>query len=383
MIYKETNFFGDPSLSYQWYTQEAPIVTTNATTNIRDTSATLNGYLQDDGGEDCSIWFEWGSTIAYGNNTINQTKTTGNLFNSTVTNYSHEYFDGGFTNSHGVWGPDMYLGQVFTVGTVGANETFDITGAAVKCWRTGTVGNINISISAVNETGYPNLSDILTNTTVNASSWATNPGDGTGTWYNISLPSATLNKGESYYLYWQVPSGDGGNTLYWNQNGSNGYTGGNIIYTYDLGADGWTKYANHDLLFKVYGTLSPDTLYHYRAVANNSNSTVYGSDFTFSTTKTIQFISIDDQGNGSLITSPNPTFNWTTITNTSNYWLQISNDSSFTNLAVNLTNINLYNYPAYCTANTTTISFTLPPSQSLTTYRQYYCRVIPLTRSTS
>jgi hypothetical protein len=36
-----------------------PVITTNETTQITNTSATLTGYLLDDGGGPCSVWFEW------------------------------------------------------------------------------------------------------------------------------------------------------------------------------------------------------------------------------------------------------------------------------------------------------------------------------------
>jgi hypothetical protein len=45
----------------------SPTVITNSTTNITTSSATLNGFLSNDGGENCSVWFEWGETVSYGN----------------------------------------------------------------------------------------------------------------------------------------------------------------------------------------------------------------------------------------------------------------------------------------------------------------------------
>ena len=46
-----------------------PNVTTNISTGIGRFNATLNGFLIDDGGEPCDIWFEWGKTTSYGNTT--------------------------------------------------------------------------------------------------------------------------------------------------------------------------------------------------------------------------------------------------------------------------------------------------------------------------
>ena len=46
-----------------------PTVQTNDATQITGDSAKLNGYLASDGGEACSVRFQWGLTASYGNNT--------------------------------------------------------------------------------------------------------------------------------------------------------------------------------------------------------------------------------------------------------------------------------------------------------------------------
>jgi len=62
-----------------------PTVTTDEATAIRPTSATLNGTLDADGGEACDCGFEWGETIAYGNTTPTQSRTTGQTFAQIIT----------------------------------------------------------------------------------------------------------------------------------------------------------------------------------------------------------------------------------------------------------------------------------------------------------
>ncbi len=58
-------YSSDPVLGLELETVEGipiptkPIVTTNETTEVTNTSAKLWGYLFDDGKENCSIWFEW------------------------------------------------------------------------------------------------------------------------------------------------------------------------------------------------------------------------------------------------------------------------------------------------------------------------------------
>ena len=90
----------------------------------------------------------------------------------------------------------------------------------------------------------------------------------------------------------------------------------------------------------------------------------------------IEFISIDDGTNGTTINSINPTFNYTLIADTSEDWLQFANDSAFTDLVVNITDINEYNYPSEYDANETRVSFTLPVANSLQVIdKTYYCRV--------
>ena len=89
-----------------------------------------------------------------------------------------------------------------------------------------------------------------------------------------------------------------------------------------------------------------------------------------------QFIYIDGGTNGTTGYSATPTFNWTIDTNAIHYWLHIANDSAFTDLVVNITNINEYTYPSEYDSNTTRVSFTLPTANSLQVIdKTYYCRV--------
>ena len=62
---------------------DIPTVVTNSTTEIAQTNVTLNGYLLDDAGGSCTVWFEWGKVGTYGNRTENQTTTEGS-FHDTV-----------------------------------------------------------------------------------------------------------------------------------------------------------------------------------------------------------------------------------------------------------------------------------------------------------
>jgi len=61
-----------------------PIVTTDPATEVGQTTATLNGTLEADGGEACDCGFEYGETTAYGTTTVTQSKTTGETFSQEV-----------------------------------------------------------------------------------------------------------------------------------------------------------------------------------------------------------------------------------------------------------------------------------------------------------
>jgi len=47
--------------------------------------ADLNGTLDDDGGGACDCGFEWGETVAYGNTTPTQSRTTGQTFAQAIS----------------------------------------------------------------------------------------------------------------------------------------------------------------------------------------------------------------------------------------------------------------------------------------------------------
>lgn len=62
-----------------------PTCSTDPPTPIASRQSTLNGYLDDDGGDACDCGFEWGETIAYGNVTPTQSRTTGQSFAQTIS----------------------------------------------------------------------------------------------------------------------------------------------------------------------------------------------------------------------------------------------------------------------------------------------------------
>jgi len=60
-------------------------LTTDPATAREKTAATLNGTLDDDGGEFCDCGFEYGETTAYGTTTPTEGKETGETFSQDLT----------------------------------------------------------------------------------------------------------------------------------------------------------------------------------------------------------------------------------------------------------------------------------------------------------
>jgi len=100
----------------------------------------------------------------------------------------------------------------------------------------------------------------------------------------------------------------------------------------------------------------------------------YTTGFTPSSDSPI-FISIDGEGNQTTINTSTPTFIWNITENTIQYNLQISTDSTFTSLVLNLTDINEFTYPTYYSTDASNITFTIPPASALSSFGLYYCRV--------
>jgi hypothetical protein len=92
-------------------TGTTPLVATKAATAVLSTTATLNGYLADDGGASCIVRFEWGTDTSYGNTTGPQYKNTGHYFSQGIaglTPGTEYHFRAKATNIFGTtYGLDM------------------------------------------------------------------------------------------------------------------------------------------------------------------------------------------------------------------------------------------------------------------------------------
>jgi hypothetical protein len=87
------------------------------------------------------------------------------------------------------------------------------------------------------------------------------------------------------------------------------------------------------------------------------------------------FISIAGASNESTIYDRTPTFNWSAVSGAFLYQLQVANDTAFTDLVVNLNDINATNYPSHYSESGGVVSFILPDANDLTyTNKTYYTR---------
>lgn len=89
----------------------------------------------------------------------------------------------------------------------------------------------------------------------------------------------------------------------------------------------------------------------------------------------ISFISIDGGVNGTEVFVPNPIFKWTLVNDTISYQLQISRNIGFTDIVVDIVNINEVSYPFEYSNTTSVVTFVLPAAYSLPDITTYYTRV--------
>jgi hypothetical protein len=84
----DLNQWSDDSALAKAVVFESSVITNNAT-NILSRTATLHGYLDDDGGEPCKVWFEYGETESYGDITSYQYKSSNESFSVNISGLKH------------------------------------------------------------------------------------------------------------------------------------------------------------------------------------------------------------------------------------------------------------------------------------------------------
>jgi len=271
-----------------------PIVTTNKTTGIRTTNATLHGYISSNGSTSIlSSGFQYGTTDSLGSTVSNSTT----MFEYTTTSGTY----------YGL-SPTRQLAQTFKVGWSGPNISHYITGMRFYMYSPfGPPGTLTASLYISNNTGCP-TGAILATGSINANNIGA-----TVHWraVNFTVPY----KVEPTIRYCIVLSETGplpGQVMLYNGPGYQGV----IAESNDAGVT-WKYYTTQDFRFQEIGFplkqiiynltgLSPGTRYFVRAFANNSGGTGTGT--------TERFITIPDPPSSLTATSNSSHqqyFSWT------------------------------------------------------------------------
>lgn len=294
----------------------APTVTTSDADSETNSGARLIGYLSDDGGSTCSVWFQWGTTDSYtGGATVAQTGySTGAYFYGTLEGLSPGtlyHFRAVASNEIDIdYGSDATLltrpnnptGFVVTSGQGNNSMTWNsATGASRYIIRRSTTqypATTSDGTLVGNTTGTSLTDSSVSNgTTYYYTIWSwTSSGalsqyssssamvGGLGTPYATGAPSVTVGTAtgvdtDSATLHGQV-TGMGGyaSVSAWFQyrtlggSWTDNETGNNTVYSvpYSIGAS--------------ISSLSASTTYYFRVAAVNGNGTVvYSGNSSFTT----------------------------------------------------------------------------------------------------
>lgn len=256
----------------------AASVSTQYATDVSTSTASLEGYLVEDGGESCEVSFQWG--------------TTGECWGWTESNSTYESYDD--------LGVGVTLAQTFTVDSGGA---VDVHGVALKLYRNGTPGSITVEVwtttGSVPDTGGGSLKATGTYDGNSLTS------DASGEWVVVSFGSpGVLAAGTLYAIVVEVADGDSSNSVFWLADDSGGVYGSGDFCS-KTGAGAWGTVASTTGMFAVFDDYSATswlsgytegsnftetltgldvaTVYRFRARANNTSGTVYGDDRVFLT----------------------------------------------------------------------------------------------------
>jgi len=162
------------------YTPVAPTVRTDPATLVTKITATLNGYLTNQGSEAASCYFQWGTTTAYGNTTTAVSKTTGQSFSAAITGLTEgtEYhFRAVATNQYGTgYGEDLTF---TTLNVVWPSEATIRVSALVHRWSPGNYTleiimggySTKYGLPIITKRPIPALPDVETEETVKQTEW--------------------------------------------------------------------------------------------------------------------------------------------------------------------------------------------------------------------
>ena len=135
------------------------------------------------------------------------------------TNYEY-YSTGG--NTYYLSTTTRKCGQSFTVGTIGANEAFTLTKAALQVWKTGTPGNVTINLYAVDGSGFPTGAALSTGTLDTSGLGTSSP----GTMTDVTMSSYVVSTSTKYALVMENTSSG---SVQWYCNDAGAYAGGTML----------------------------------------------------------------------------------------------------------------------------------------------------------
>jgi len=248
----------------------APTLTTDEATGVEEYNATLKGTISNDGGISSTGWFEYGLDTDYNCTAPNTLDlTTGELFTQNVSStkkLSAEYNVA--TVAH--YKTSQWLAMAFA-----PDDNYYIKGVALPLNYSDNPGEITVSIRATSG-GKPTGGD-LCSTTFYAKQFVPTVKD----WVNITFDATyQLTKWTKYAIVMEVES----NNLFWKEfTSGSGPNGSATCYSGD--GSSWSYHTGCSLLYKVYEAVdfTPATVYHYRAISNNTDGTSYGTNETLLT----------------------------------------------------------------------------------------------------
>lgn len=203
-----------------------PSITTQPATSVTISTSRLNSYLNTDGGEDCYVRFQHGTTEeGYGQDDDADTE---------------------------IWG-NNWLSQVFE-----AQATYSVTGALVKVYKEGTPGDdLEVELRNVSG-GDPGVTVHASGTLVEADIDTGTAGD----WYacEFSSPYAVTATTDYALVLYSSSAPGTANCYHWFYDSTGGYDGTDAYY--DISADGgssWTPDTGKDLMFGMFSVWSGTT----------------------------------------------------------------------------------------------------------------------------
>ena len=290
---------------------QPPSVTTNDATGVEETTARMNGYLDDDGGEACDCYIQWDNDGApYANENSCGSKTSGQSFYydaSGLTKGDLYYFRAKATNSKGT---DYGVEKTFITkpdSPSNLHDTAHTSNSITMGWTKASCGSGTTVYTHVrySTTGYPS-----------SRSEGTLLYNGTGT----SAQATSLSSGQIYYFSawtWVTEGGKGQwsdtyatDTAYTSPGNPSNLDASNptsssidLLWSKGSGGDktmirrktGGYPSSPSDGVQVYFGTgtstsdsgLNPETTYYYRAWAYDSDSGYYSDGYSqdYETTK--------------------------------------------------------------------------------------------------